>query len=124
MVSNVGIINKFCAFSLSILLAGGLSACSSSGASNTQADQACSSLSSLIDDLSLESITNQDEFYSRMNDIHASAMLAGTSDQKYDGFGKQLELFETMWYENYPEGLPNAQGTEPLRYTWDTFCGN
>lgn len=108
--------------SLSMVLAFALPACSSSGSSNTQADQACSSLSALINDLTLESITNQDEFYSRMSDIHASAMLAGTFDQKYDGFGKQLETFETMWYESYPEGLPNAQGTEPLRYTWDTFC--
>ena len=108
--------------SLSMVLAFALPACSSSESSNTQADEACSSLSVLINDLTLESITNQDEFYSRMSDIHASAMLAGTFEQKYDGFGKQLETFETMWYENYPEGLPNAQGTEPLRYTWDTFC--
>jgi hypothetical protein len=110
--------------SISIVLAFALSGCSSSGSSNTQADEACSSLSILINELTLESITSQDEFYSRMNDIHASAMLAGTLDQKYEGFGKQLETFETMWYENYPEGLPNAQGTEPLRYTWDTFCTN
>ena len=115
---------KLRTISLSMALAFALSACSSSGSSNTQADEACSSLSVLINDLTMESITNQDEFYSRMSDIHASAMLAGTFDQKYVGFGKQLETFETMWYENYPEGLPNAQGTEPLRYTWDTFCGS
>ena len=110
--------------SLSMVLAFALPACSSPGSSNTQTNEACSSLSVLINDLTLESITSQDEFYSRMSDIHASAMLAGTLDQKYDGFGKQLETFETMWYENYHEGLPNAQGTEPLRYTWDTFCAN
>ena len=115
---------KLQAVSLSIALAFALSACSASESSNPQADEACSSLSTLINDLTLESISNQDEFYSRMSDIHASAMLAGTLDQKYDGFGKQLETFETMWFENYPEGLPNAQGTEPLRYTWDTFCGS
>jgi hypothetical protein len=115
---------KLRTISLFMVLAIALPACSSSGSSNTQADEACSSLSTLINDLTMESITNQDEFYSRMSDIHASAMLAGTLDQKYDGFGKQLETFETMWYENYPEGLPNAQGTEPLRYTWDTFCAN
>ena len=109
--------------SLSIALACALSACSSSGSSNNQADEACSSLSNLIEDLMVESVTSQDEFYSRMRDIHSSAMLAGTLDQKYDGFGKQIELFETMWFENYPDGLPNVQGTEPLRYTWDTFCG-
>ncbi len=107
-----------------IVLALALTACGSSGSSNTHADEACSSLSTLINDLTLESITRQDEFYSRMSDIHASAMLAGTFDQKYDGFGKQLETFESMWFANYPEGLPNAQGTEPLRYTWETFCTN
>ena len=115
---------KLRTMSLSVALACALSACSSSESSNTQADEACSSLSVLINDLTLESITSQDEFYSRMSDIHASAMMAGTLNQKYDGFGKQVKTFETMWYENYPEGLPNAQGTEPLRYTWDTFCAN
>lgn len=115
---------KLRTISLFMALAFALPACSLSGSSNTQADEACSSLSELINDLTLESISNQDEFYSRMSDIHASAMLAGTIDQKYDGFGKQLETFETMWYENYPEGLPNSQGTEPLRYTWDAFCAN
>ena len=115
---------KLGTISLSVVLACALTACSSSESSNTQANEPCSSLSALINDLTLESMTNQDEFYSRMSDIHASAMLAGTLDQKYEGFGKQLETFETMWYENYPEGLPNAQGTEPLQYTWDTFCGS
>ena len=115
---------KICSISLSIVLVCTMSGCSSSDSSNTHADYACSSLSALISDLILEAITNQDEFYSRMSDIHASAMLAATFDQKFDGFGKQLETFETMWFAKYPDGLPNSQGTEPLRYTWDTYCSN
>ncbi|MEI6405348.1 MAG: hypothetical protein WCO64_06195 [Actinomycetes bacterium] len=113
---------KRIAISVSVVLACVLSACGSSAKSNNQADEACSSLNVLIQDLMMESVTSQDEFYSRMSAIHSAAMLAGALDPKYDGFGKQIESFENVWSENYPDGLPNAKGTEPLRYTWDTFC--
>ena len=72
----------------------------------------------------LESVTSTDDFHSRMSAIHSSAMLAGTLDQKYDGFGKQIETFETMWSASYPDSLPNAQGTEPLKIYVGHFLWN
>ncbi len=91
--------------------------------SNYSGEGACASLESLINQLGLMEIQDTDTFYSQLDSIIAQGNTAASTDAKYGLLASQVQSFARVWYEKFPNAVPNYLGTIPLQATSDDFCG-
>lgn len=113
----------FAAFGTFIMLTFSLSACGSSSLPNYSGEGACASLNSLINQLGLMEIQDTDTFYSQIDSIIAQGNTAASMDAKYGELASQVQSFARVWFDKFPNAVPNYLGTIPLQATSDDFCG-
>lgn len=100
-----------------------LTSCSGGSLPNYSAEGACNSLDSLINQLGLMEIRDTSTFYTQIDSIAAQARTAASQDPKYAEMASQVESFARVWFERFPDAVPNYFGTIPLQATAEDFCG-
>ena len=100
-----------------------VSGCGGSSLPNYSGEGACASLNSLINQLGLMEIQDTDTFYRQLDSIIAQGNTASSTDAKYGELASQVQSFAQVWFDRFPNAVPNYLGTIPLQSTSDDFCG-